>query len=301
MEPRPAASAATDDAPANAERKVKANPQSGGVNVSGTELDARNDALSGRRESAATVAAFHVRGKVVDSSDHPVAASVRAKSSHGAQETTTDANGRFDLSMPGSERCTRFVDSPGGAFAPSTPIEVDPGANVTIRMFPRASTIFGTVVDAVTGQPREVEVEFEMHGADSLSNRGMVLARDGQWTVDARLPGTYALSARAPDGKWAVVTGIEVARSSDVGPIRLELAPCAKLSVRYTGSATWLDCIVSTGGHELGRMGFSPQRGYSCEVPAGEITVQLSEAKSTQLRTRTVTAKPGEQVEVVFD
>lgn len=243
----------------------------------------------------------HIHGTVVDPFGLAATSLVEARDSSGrtCAYELTDEQGRFKLEPSGASPWIVTAKALHGRFARSRPVTFEAGAHdVTLHLL-RASKLFGVVVDSETGAPRKATVQFATRNGGRSS--GSASAPNGDWEFGIVEPGKYHVSARSRDGAWAVESDIDVPEDADVGPIRLALQPCANLTLRYRGSAVFLECTVTAGDLEIAQMGFSPQRGFSCDVPAREIRVELRDARMTWTQERTLQPKPGERLEVVFD
>jgi hypothetical protein len=265
------------------------------IGAAAGEAVAASSALEPPPDLLVPLADFRVRGRVVDPDGQPIGALVIARHASGIDRSAVvEAGEGFDFAFDEAgvvKLSAKYSGGPPG-LAGSAEVAVAAGARDVTLKLRRMAMVFGSVVDAETNEPRDAAISIDGGHAGN--------ARHGEFRVPVRREGTHDVSARTSDGRWGVEPEVAVGAEQEVGPVRILVRPSATLAVRYRGAARMLDVVVRCGRAELASMGFSPQRGFACEVPACEIVVDLSDDGQTW-QTRTITPKPGEQLELVFD
>lgn len=292
VQPSQVAPSAASGAPDNHESNLAPREAKDGASIPTTEP-----------ASATNLGKAIVRGRVVGPDDKPQRALITVqydddKLGSGTQMLETAPDCTFKFEVEAASRCvvTARPRDPWAGLNDSLPLDVLPGGNeITVRLR-RAMLIFGSVVDAATGEPHAASIDVKSSTGDGWGS-----AKLGQLQAFVRRPGIYAVSARSREGGWAIESNIVVPEGGDAGPIRIELRKTAHIRIVYKTVDTTLHCVVTADSYPLGEMDFSPQRGYELDVPSRAITVVLNDVRDTWKQTRSVTPAPGEKLDVEFN
>lgn len=241
---------------------------------------------------------LYLRGRIVDARGAPVGrAYVGCERADLGGWVTGDVgdDGRFALG-PVASGVHRVRVIPHGEHLAPEPQDAAADGPPLLFTLVRGGEIAGVVLDAATGDGARADWICSRSGGEVVSHGS--LGDDGVLAIGGLATGTYAISARTTDGRAGFVDRIDVEAGGVRAGVRVELAPAARLRVRYSGGPERATCTVRVGGATVASGELV--RGAVSEwfVPAGRAVVGLAHGDAPPTA-REVDVAAGARVEVV--
>jgi hypothetical protein len=242
-----------------------------------------------------------IRGSVLDPDGQPVAgAGVEGHAANTYVGANTKEDGSFVLGPlpPGSFMLTG--GSFGSGFASSERVRAEVGARDVVLRLRRGGKLAGRVVDAQSGAGVVAQISVSLP-ADPLSVIYMPTSKpDGSFELSGLLPGAYALCATATDGRVGSLRGVELAAGGDLHDLVIQLAPGARLRVRYDGALAFCSARVVLDGVVFATDGIEKGTSKTFSAPAGSVKVVCRLGGNGKELVRALTLVAGEEQELVF-
>jgi protocatechuate 3,4-dioxygenase beta subunit len=215
------------------------------------------------------------------------------------RETTTDAEGRFELvDLPAGAHMPWNVAPPEGwlSVRPVPPLVVPQTAPLEIELVPSQS-IAGRVVDAEGRPVANAALRVESFLPERSGRRGFSTATDGTFRIDGLASGVYDLTAEASGYQPATRRGVEVPGPGDA-PIVLVLERGAALAGRVTDPngvpLSEANVRLHDATRQLGQARTDAQGHYRIDgLPLGRVSATPS-AGHRSGAVRDVVLEPGE-------
>ncbi len=182
------------------------------------------------------------------------------------------------------------------AFGISTQVVAKAGQNAVVLRLGFGGAIAGRVVDATDGRPVEAHVHLLMANGSLGASTGSDVPGSFRF-VDLN-PGRFDLRAATPDGRVAVLEGIELAAGETNGDLLLAVERGGRIAIRYDGGPERLRYRILRGGARLSDSKILRGQTSIDIAPAGPTDVRLYGGEFSE--TRRVDVVAGELVEVEF-
>ena len=241
-----------------------------------------------------------IRGRIVDPFGAPAPkerVSARPTEMGGSMDAISDSDGAFTLGplVPGEYKIHSGVFS---KYARAEPVLARAGDEGVVLRLREPGSLHGIVTDPARGGP--VPARLWVSGRSSGARAGASAKEDGVFSKAGLSPGLYDIAASTPDGLAGYVLGVEVSAGEDTGPVRVEVKPGARVTVRYTGPTTYANFTVYAGEAPVALDGIHTGTSATHIVPAGPLRVHVKTRNELE-RTVEVDLAAGEEREVVFE
>ncbi len=160
---------------------------------------------------------------------------LRPGADYPSAETRTDANGVYETALAGSGLYTFMIRRRERLYF--CKLDVPPGAHRRVDVDVACGSLAGSVASE-SGSPLAGVFVFAVRGDLGWTSAGMThTGADGAWTIDALLPGTYAVAAggrgldeREPVGPRVVRDGLVVRAAETTGGVDFALGASASIA-----------------------------------------------------------------------
>jgi hypothetical protein len=216
----------------------------------------------------------------------------------GPLSARSDADGAFELGPlgPGVHTLVARVLE-GGSAGRSEEVEARAGERDVLLALRSGDALEGLVVEP--GAEERVAARVSIGGKEGGVAFRSIPAENGGFRFEGLPPGRYTLCAHTPDGRVALARDVELRAGAPPAPLRLELAPGARLRVERPGDGERVRLMVRTGG-ALVQFGMLGARDSTVlVVPPGELELQATESGAPPV-TRELRVEPGEEARVVL-
>jgi hypothetical protein len=242
-----------------------------------------------------------LRGTVVDPSGAPVAQCHVFAHMSGARATAnvdTDESGAFELANLPAGEWLASANMRHGEFAPSDEVRAAAGASGVVLRLRAGGSLRGRAIDARTRAPTPCEVT--LAALDESLGATVSGSRDGTFALECLLPGSYVLSAKTTDLRFAH-RRVEVRAGVSIDTFELVLAPAAQVALHFSGAGSSANYSVSIKGDRIASGTLPPGASETCVVPAGTLEVRWSIAKTELEHSQSFSITPGETRELAWD
>jgi protocatechuate 3,4-dioxygenase beta subunit len=247
-----------------------------------------------------------IRGTIVDPNGAPVPRGWISGAPEPQQygvNTSAEKDGTFALGPLGPG--TFAIRGSGQPFASSDVVKADAGArDVIIRLRP-GSGLRGRLVDAQTGIATTGEImlkaETPRQGpfGQGLSTHTQ---EDGTFDIKGLEPGRFGIVARAADGRFGVLSGIDATAAHTVDDLVVSMSPGGTLRLRYDGTKPHISLKITT--HDLPISwgeSLELEKPLEKRAPQGALVLQvLADDNMSVKRSISVDLAAGETKEVVI-
>jgi hypothetical protein len=123
---------------------------------------------------------------------------------------------------------------------------------------------------------------------------------DGSFELSGLLPGAYALCATATDGRIGSLRGVELAAGGDLRDLVIQLAPGARVRVRYAGAEDFCSARVVQDGVVCASDGIEKGTTKTFSAPAGSVKLVCRLHGNGKEIVRELTLEAGKEQELVI-
>jgi len=241
---------------------------------------------SGEREIAVVLHAFrnlYLTGFVLGPDAKPVAnARVEA---YGAGEmfwddASTREDGRFRLGPVTRDSFTLLAYGRDG-LANSEELLARAGDERLVLYLEPGGILRGRVVDAASSEACAAQLMYtpERRTFGPFGKGAMMTTEpDGRFEIKGLVAGRYGLAAMSADGRFGLLSGVDVAAGKASDELVLALEPGGRLALHYTGAHPQLYVVATRGGVPVhfGAV-LAPGGRATLLAPAGELVLELRE------------------------
>jgi hypothetical protein len=210
-------------------------------------------------------------------------------------QTQADEEGGFTLGplMPGE--LTIHASSPF-EFVDSDSVPVHAGDEHVILRLKAAGSLSGSIVDQTTGQ--RVRASLCYSNRDRETHRCMLDGEADSFRLKGLNPGVYDLAATTADGRIGVLRGVVVEAELTARSVIIQVAPGARLRLKYEGSGDGRTISLYSERAYLGWMSLNRGESITKTVPPGRIRICSSDRD--QQEDREIVAVVGQEQTVVL-
>jgi hypothetical protein len=242
-----------------------------------------------------------IRGSVLDPDGKPVArAGVEGYAPNTYVGANAEEDGSFVLGPLPTGSFMLTGESFGSGFASSERVRAEVGSSGVVLHLRRGGKLAGRVIDSKSGDGVVAKISVSIP-ADPLSVTYVPTSKpDGSFELSGLLPGAYALCATATDGRIGSLRGVELAAGGDLRDLVIQLAPGARVRVRYAGAEDFCSARVVQDGVVCASDGIEKGTTKTFSAPAGSVKLVCRLHGNGKEIVRELTLEAGKEQELVI-